>query len=326
MSSRPPLLFIFGGGDEADQVARSGARTYLKGSTDLGRLLPDTVVRHRLVVTPDFFRRTLKPDLGGYPVIANFITEAEHNAKILGGLQGFLEGLSARIINPPAAVLRSTRDQVAALLAGIDGLIAPKTVRLYGDQPDMAARALAGACDEPPIILREAGTHGGKIIGLFDSIEGAMGAVERGKEYIATHFVDFRSEDGLYRKFRVFFIGRRRIQRHLLISDSWSVHGHARTEFMAPRPELIAEERAMFESDPPFSPQIEEVFDVVRSRMPLDFFGMDFALTRDGNVVLFEANATMSFMPNLFVPEFDYLRRCFAPAQAAFMELLGLHE
>ena len=252
MSSKPPLLFIFGGGDEADQVARSGTRTYLKGSTDLGRLLPDTVVRHRLVVTPDFFRRTLKPDLGGYPVIANFITEAEHNAKILGGLQALLGGLPARVINPPDAVLRSTRDQVAELLAGIDGLIAPKTVRLHGDQPEMAARALAGAGVELPIILREAGTHGGKIIGLFDSIEGAMDAVERGRDHIATHFVDFRSDDGLYRKFRVFFIGRRRIIRHKLISDSWSVHGHARAEFMAPRPELIAEERAMFESDPPF--------------------------------------------------------------------------
>ena len=60
--------------------------------------------------------------------------------------------------------------------------------------------------------------------------------------------------------------------------------------------------------------------------MPLDFFGMDFALTRDGQVVLFEANATMSFMPNLFVPEFDYLRRCHEPARAALMELLGVRE
>jgi hypothetical protein len=324
MSSQPPLLFIFGGGDEADQVARSGARTYLKGSTDLGRLLPDNVVRHRLVVTSDFFRRTPKPDFSGYPVIANLITEAEHNARILRDLETLLRGVPARIINPPDAVLRSTRDQVAELLAGIDGLIAPKTVRLRADAPDIAARTLAGAGVELPIIVREAGTHGGKIIGLFESIEQAMVAVGRGRDHIATHFVDFRSEDGLYRKFRVFFIGHRRILRHKLISDSWIVHGHARAEFMAPRPELIAEERAMFESDPPFPPQIEAVLDAVRSRMPLDFFGMDFALTRDGRVVLFEANATMSFMPNLFVPQFEYLQRCFAPAQAALMELLGV--
>ena len=82
----------------------------------------------------------------------------------------------------------------------------------------------------------------------------------------------------------------------------------------------------MFESEAPFPPQVEAVFDAVRSRMPLDFFGLDFALTGDGQVVLFEANATMSFMPNLFVSEFDYLQRAFEPAQRAFLELLGLSE
>jgi hypothetical protein len=325
MSSQPPLLFIFGGGDAADQVARSGTRTYLKGSTDLGRLLPDTVVRHRLVVSPEFFRRTPKPDFSGYPIIANLITEAEHNASILGELETLLRGFPGRIINPPGAVLRSTRDQVAELLAGVDGLIAPRAVRLPAGQPQQVAVSIAAAGVELPIILRRAGTHGGKIVGLFDSIERAIDALEPGRNHIATRFVDFRSDDGLYRKFRVFFIGRRRIARHLLISDTWCIHGHARSEFMAPRPELIVEERAMFERDPPFPPHIEAVFDAVRSRMPLDFFGLDFALTREGQVVLFEANATMSFMPNLFVPEFEYLRGCLAPAQAAFMELLGLH-
>src|SRR5206468_1342588 len=98
MTAQPPLLFIFGGGDEADQVTRSGARTYLKGSTDLGKLLPDTVVRHRLVVTPDFFRRTPKPDLRGYPVIANLITEAEHNAGILRDVETLLRGVPGRIV------------------------------------------------------------------------------------------------------------------------------------------------------------------------------------------------------------------------------------
>jgi hypothetical protein len=51
---------------------------------------------------------------------------------------------------------------------------------------------------------------------------------------------------------------------------------------------------------------------------------MDFAMTRDGQLVLFEANATMSFFPFSSDPQFEYLRRCFAPAQAAFRELLGL--
>jgi hypothetical protein len=320
MATRPPLLFIFGAGDRSDQVRHSGSRTHLTGSTDLGRLLPEDVVRHRLVVTPDFFRGP-PPDLTGYPVIANMITEPEHSAGLLGEVEEMLSGVSARIINPPAAVLRSRRDQVAELLEGIDGLIVPRTVRFGPDQREEAAARMA---DAGAVILRRTGTHGGKIIGLFDSFDAALEAAETAADHIATEFVDFRSADGLYRKLRVFFIGRHRILRHLLISDSWSVHGSDRADFMVPRPQLIAEERALFESGRPFPAEVSAVFDGVRQRMPLDFFGLDFALTSDARVVLFEANATMSFMPNLFVPGFEYLRRCYLPAQAALMELLGL--
>ena len=44
----------------------------------------------------------------------------------------------------------------------------------------------------------------------------------------------------------------------------------------------------------------------------------------DGQIVLFEANATMSFFPFMEAAEFDYVRQCLAPAQQAFRELLGL--
>lgn len=323
MRAKQPLLFIFGAGDAADQVAQSATRTHVKGSTDLGRLLPDSVVRHRLIVSPDSFRRSLLPDLANYPVIANLITEAEHNRITLEMLGGWLGKASGRIVNVPQAVLRSTRDQVAERLAGIDGLIAPKTIRLHGDQPEDAARVLDGEGMQS-IILRQSGTHGGAIIGRFETIQSLTAALQPGTEYIATQFVDFRSNDGLYRKHRVFFIGPHRVLRHKLIADSWSVHGRTRVELMAKRPELIAEERAMFESDRPFIPSVERVLATVRDRMGLDFFGMDFGVTEDDRLVLFEANATMSFMQNLSVPGFEYLRRCYAPAQAAFMELLGV--
>ena len=320
MAANPPLLFIFGFGDDSDQVKKFRLRTRVSGSTDLGRLLPEEVVRHRLVITPDSFDGP-PPDLGRYPVIANMITEAEHSAGLLGSLDKWLSAVSGRVINPPAAVLRSKRDQVAGLLAGIDGLIVPRTIRFRGYERKEAAQSLAGA---GAVILRRAGTHSGDIVGLFDSFDRALERVDGEGDHIATEFVDYGSPDGLYRKFRVFFIGPHRILRHMLISDSWSVHGADRINFMASRPALIAEERAIFESESPFPPEVCAVFDAVRERMPLDFFGLDFALTGSGEVVLFEANATMNFMPNLFVEKFEHVRRCYEPAQAALMELLGL--
>jgi hypothetical protein len=324
MSADRPLLLIFGGGDEADQIRRSGQRITIAGSADLGKLLPNREMLHRLLITRD--HQPHQTELSGYPVIVNMITEPENNARILGKLDELLRGVSARVVNPPETVLRSTRDQVARLLSGIPGLIVPKVVRLPGDNAQLAAKMIEQAGIAPPVIVREVGTHTGRTVGLHTSVADAVATLEGSKEYIATQFVNFASPDGLYRKYRVWFIGRHAVFRHMYVSDGWNVHSADRARFMAHHADVIAEERALIESAEPFGADVREVFRAVRERMPLDFFGLDFGLMPDGKVVLFEANATMSFFPlwRDSNPEFQYLEACVPPARAAFTELVGL--
>jgi hypothetical protein len=324
MSADRPLLLIFGGGDEADRIRRSGQRITIAGSADLGKLLPNREMIHRLLITRDY--EPHPAELKGYPVIVNMITEPENSARILGKLEEVVRGVQARVINPPEMVLRSTRDQVAGLLSGIPGLVVPKVVRLRGDDAQLAAATIEQAGFVPPVIVREVGTHTGRTVALHTSVPDAVATLEAGTEYIATQFVDFGSPDGLYRKYRVWFIGRHAVFRHMYVSDGWNVHSADRARFMAHHPTVIAEERALIETAEPFGADVREVFRAVRERMPLDFFGLDFAILPDGNVVLFEANATMSFFPlwRDSNPEFQYLERCVEPARAAFMELVGL--
>ena len=66
-----------------------------------------------------------------------------------------------------------------------------------------------------------------------------------------------------------------------------------------------------------------DTLNAVRDRMPLDYFGMDFGVLPDGQVVLFEANATMNFFPFLPDPRFAYVRACQKPAAQAFHEMLA---
>lgn len=315
------LLFIIGGGDEDDRIVQAGSRIVVTGITDLTKLLGDEP-HHRLHVTRNFFRQSRQPDLSAYRTIVNLITEPEQSAKVLENVRKVLRGVQGRVINPPDAVFRSTRDRVARRLRGISGLIVPAAIRLPASKA--AARTLEKAEIGLPIILRQTGTHGGKIVGRFESVGEAIAVMESGREHIATRFVDFRSSDGLYRKYRVFFIGPRIILRHMLVSENWNVHAKERAGFMADRPELVAEERALFEREEPFPPSVRQVLESVRERMELDFFGMDFGITHAGEVVLFEANATMSFFPFSRDPQFEYLQRCFEPAEAAFRELLAL--
>lgn len=317
------LLFIIGSGDEADRITQAGSKLLVSGTSDLTKLLVPPEPHHRLHVSRNYIRQSRQADLSGYKVLLNLITEPEGNARVLETLRKLLRGVPGRVINRPEAVLRSTRDQVAKTLSGIPGLIVPQTVRLNGSKPAIAAASARKAGIKPPVILRQVGTHSGKIVGLFDSLEEAIAALTTG-DHVATQFVDFASADGLYRKYRAFFIGERIVLRHMLVSDHWNVHAKDRSRFMALHPDAVAEERALLESADPFPANVRKVLETVRERMPLDFFGMDFGVTQAGDVVLFEANATMSFFPFSPDPQFEYLTRCAKPAQAALRELLGL--
>jgi glutathione synthase/RimK-type ligase-like ATP-grasp enzyme len=318
------LLHVVGS-DQAEHVDKSDGKLKLRGSTDIHKLVGKNVPYHRLHVTPNFFRQRRRPDLSNYLCLLNLITEPERNSRVLENMRKVLRDLPGKIVNRPEAVLRSTRDQVARRLAGIAGLWVPRTVRVRASKPAIATQTIARAGLQLPIIVREAGTHTGRIVGLFDNLEAIQAELDWSNDHIATEFVDFRSADGFYRKYRVFFIGRHIIFRHMLVSDEWNVHAKDRRRVMADRPELLEEEERMFAiTGGAFPPGVGKVLETVRERMGLDFFGMDFGIANDGRVVLFEANATMNFFPFLAEPQFAYLQRCLAPAQEAFREMIGL--
>jgi len=318
-------LLLLAGGDDEQRVVQVGNRIKYLGSTNIPKLLQDEPC-HRLYASWNFLRET-QIDFSSYRCVVNLITEADGNAKVLKLLSKQLRNSSAKVVNRPDAVLQSTRDRTAHRLRGIPGLRVPITVRLPAGPTKTSHQLLSRAGFNSPIILRQAGTHDGAIVGRFDTVEDTIASLEGGTDHLAMEFVDFQSGDGLYRKYRVFFFGEEQVLRHRIVSDDWNVHARDRTRFMATRPELIAEERALFERhSEPFSADVARTLREVRNRMPLDFFGMDFGIAADGQVVLFEANAAMGFFPFSTDPQFSYLECCLGPAQRAFRKLLGLPE
>lgn len=323
MSARQAsLLFVIG----SDQLAGTTAdgRPKYAGCTDLHRMFDKRKPVHVLQLDRNALRQPRRPELHPYRCILNLITDPDQNPKTLENLRKLLREYSGPVINRPEAVIRSTRDQVAKLLDGMPNLIAPKVLRVRNAKPDLVAGAVERAGVRFPVIVRLAGTHTGLIVGLFDGIDKVRAAITQPGEHIVTEFIDFRSEDGLYRKYRAFFIGERIIFRHMLVSDVWNVHARDRMRFMAERPELLAEEQAMFERmEGAFPAEIMATLEDIRIRMPLDYFGMDFGILPDRRVVLFEANPTMNFFPFLEDPRFAYVKSCLKPATLAFHAMLG---
>ena len=318
------LLFI-AGSDHHERMVVTDEKIRNVGSTDLYHLVAKHVPFERLHMTRHFFRQQGRPKLRNYDCVVNLVTDPDQNPKVLENLRKLLRGYAGRIVNRPDAVLQSGRDQVAKTLAGTPGLIVPRTLRLRIDKPDIAVRAVERAGLQFPVIVRRAGTHTGMIVGVFDDLASLRAACGGEGDHIVTEFVDFRSGDGLYRKYRSFFIGRHIILRHMLLSDQWNVHAKERERFLSEWPELLDEERALFETAQGCFPDaVLQCQRAIRERMPLDFFGMDYGIVPDGRVVLFEANATMNFFPFVADPRVAHVKRCYRPAQEAFFEMLGL--
>lgn len=323
-ASNPGLVFIIGA-DRGDDIVQTGGKIRLRGSSDIYKLLGTGVPYHRIQITPQILRQKAKPNLGRYRRIVNLITEPEQNEQVLDNLRKLLRSANGIVVNRPEAVLRSTRDQIAKRLAGIAGLIVPRVVRINAARQEHAIPLIERAGMSFPIILRQAGTHTGKIVGLVDRVDDLRAQLVDGSDHLATEYVEFRNSDGLYRKYRVWCFGDRMVCRHKMISDHWNVHGEDAYRFMFDRPDLIEEEESLLATpEGAFSPNVRQVLRTIRERMDLDFFGIDFAITDHGDVLLFEANATMNFYAALPGPQFEYLQRVMPPARAAFRKLLDM--
>jgi hypothetical protein len=316
------IAMIFGSDAQSDVQVTPGTQVTATGISDFNKLWTrNGAQQYAIHITPNYFRQPRRPRLEAFDCIINLVTDADRNPKVLEVADRLLRDYKGRVINRPARVAKTTRDGVARLLQGIPGLIVPPVARLRGGRShSVYLSQLAKAGVQFPAIVRAAGTHTGRVLGVFRQPEDVLPALVGNRDYYATRFANFRSPDALYRKYRVFMIDGKPVLRHMLAGDSWDIHAANRNAFMADRADLQLEEARLMGKG--FSPQVRDVFAAIHQRMGLDYFGIDFTLTPDEHVILFEANATMNFFPFSELPCFDYVERCRPTAERAVDMLL----
>jgi len=141
-----------------------------------------------------------------------------------------------------------------------------------------------------PVLVREPGSHGGtKLLRLAadDGLQVLDQFAFDGREFYVTEFVDFRSPDGVYRKYRVVVIDGVPYARHLVAAMTWKIHAAARPELMD-QPVYEREEEEFLRD---FRAGDNPGFGAIASTLGLDFFGVDFAVDPTGDILVFEANA-----------------------------------
>ncbi|MBP0466306.1 tetratricopeptide repeat protein [Roseomonas sp. PWR1] len=257
-------------------------------------------------------------------VIYNAITEPEGMRRGLALAGRVVERLGLPVINHPGLIDRAARDSAAALLADIDGLLVPRVIRVPAaeDTPAAVIAALEAGGLPFPVILRPAGTHTGHGMVLAHSADDLDG-LPSGVEHFATEFVDFRDEQGLYRKTRLLLVGGRILAEHLATADHWNIHHANSRAYMRVHPEAQALEQDYLANTERHLGAIRLIaLGEVADRMGLDFLGVDAALLPDGRLLVFEANPSMRAMFSEARRGFEYLLPGLARLSAAFCDLV----
>jgi tetratricopeptide (TPR) repeat protein len=227
----------------------------------------------------------------------------------------FIAACRRPVLNRPEAVAQTARDQLPALLQGIDGLFVPDVRRIVAE-PGISTQMR----DRLPLLVRPVDTHGGEGLQLATSVDELDRIVSLGGQplYVAP-FCDFRSDDGWYRKYRVIFIDRQPFPYHLAISPHWLVH--YATADMEEHPWKVEEERRFLEHpERALGEAGLAAIAAIGARMDLDYAGVDFSVLGDGRIVVFEANPVMFAHPEdpqgVLAHKNPYVARIFSAFEA----------
>jgi hypothetical protein len=212
------------------------------------------------------------------------------------------------LLNPPRLVRNLDRDKLHGLLHGIAGLDIPATLCLTRAQLSEVAHSKAEFAEVSPelkfpIIVRPRGSHAG--VGLARLDHAAM--VEpylagRGEqEFFVARFVDYSSRGGLFRKYRIVFVDGRPYACHMAIADCWDIwYLNAGMAFDAEK--RLEEECFMRDFDGDFAVRHKSALAAVAERVGLDYFTIDCAENKNGELLIFEADNT-AVVHNMDSPE-----------------------
>lgn len=236
------------------------------------------------------------------------------------------------MLNPPRLVRNLDRDKLYQLLHGIDGIDIPATVRVTRAQLAEASHPINlvtdTAEDVAPVIVRPRGSHAGVGLAKVDDGQG-MAAYLAGRpeqEFFISRFVDYASEDGFFRKYRVVFVDGRPYACHMAIADRWDIW-YLNAGMSENAGKRLEEETFMRTFDIGFGRRHCAALNAMAERVGLDYFTIDCAENKRGELLVFEADNTAVVhnmdSPDLFPYKAPQMRAIFAAFAAMLYRRAG---
>ena len=292
------------------------------GNARINLFLSDTIYQ-RYLVAAEFADNTTP--LPPHQLVLNAIGDPDSAPAALAGAQALLARTFAPVINQPSEVLATGRCAVADRLAHLPGVRTARTLTLPRQAllAPSAANSLAARGFTFPLLLRTPGFHGGQHFLRVESPADIPQAAATlpGSELIVLEFLEARLADSKIRKYRVMIIDGQLYPLHAAVSHHWKIHYFSAE--MDDSPLHRAEDEAFLQDMPAvLGPRAMAALHGIQTELALDYGGIDFALDPHGDILLFEANATMAVFPPPDQPQWNYRRPAVANICAAVHSML----
>lgn len=305
------------------------ARGDLMANTPMEFLLEGAnMALHRVYVDPG---ETLPADIPPHDVAIIAVGYSQTTHRLLEELTQRFAAWPRPVVNKAAGIILTGRDTMAPVFAGLAGVVVPPTVKLTRENAlTFAAELRQHKTGQPPfpLLIRPLESHAGQDLELIlgpEPLERYLKFHIRPGYFMST-FVDYRSTDGQFRKYRIAMIDGVAYPSHMGISDHWMIH-YLNAGMTRSAEKRAEEARWMDEFETGFRRRHETALRDVWQRLGLEYFALDCGETRDGRLLVFEIDVAMIVHKmdpaDMFPYKHVHMPKLFAAYQAMLRRAAG---
>ncbi len=227
-------------------------------------------------------------DIPKHDVAFVAVCESDKNQALLRQLHQLMEYWPQPHVNSPARIAELARNRVAENLREVEGVEVVQAQRFSR----AALKSVKDLGLAFPIIVRPVDSHAGRGLSKIESTgELSSYLIEHlDDEFFVAPFVDYRSADGQYRKYRIASVAGRAYPAHMAVSPRWMVH-YLNADMLDSAANRKQEAKFMDSFDWEFGAKHGPALAAIDQIIKLDYYSLDCAETKDGRLLVFELDS-----------------------------------
>lgn len=298
----------------------------LMTNTPLPFLIEDSdIALTSLYLLPD---EPLPHDLPAHDVAFIAVSESDATRALLDQLAERMPSWRGPVLNRPDRITRTSRSQACERLADAPGVSMPASARSTRDALQRLSTGTLQVGDVLPgggfpLIVRPVDSHAGHGLEKVESPTELAAYLQASADdaFFISRFIDYRSADGWFRKYRVVLVDGVPYAGHMGVSAHWMIH-YLNAGMTESAPKRAEEEAFMRNFETDFARRHAVALRAISDRFGLDYLVIDCAETVDGDLLVFEVDPGAVVHAMDPVALFPYKRRPMDKVFAAFRALL----